>query len=105
MLSGIAIATVGCMEWKYAHGSRLAFTVAVALSVWSVDGRGQAQSRTPRFKAGVDLVSVDVCVRNASGRFLPDLSAADFLVLENGIRQHIEFLAPPSAMPLTAVLS
>jgi Ca-activated chloride channel family protein len=69
-----------------------------------MDGRGQPPRRAPEFKAGVDLVSVDVCVRDASGGFLPDLSAHDFVVLENGVRQHVEFLVPSSAIPLTAVL-
>ena len=78
---------------------------AVVVSLWAVDGHGQTQGQAPpRFKGGVDLVSVDVCVRDPSGRFLPDLSAPDFLVLENGIPQHVEFLAPSSTVPLTAVL-
>ncbi|MBI4485363.1 MAG: VWA domain-containing protein [Acidobacteria bacterium] len=58
----------------------------------------------PRFKAGVDLVVLDVCVRDATGRFLPDLSAEDFVVFEDGRRQRISFLAPSNTVPLTAVL-
>jgi Ca-activated chloride channel family protein len=84
--------------------SSIAALVALALSLWPSDSRAQPESRSPRFTAAVDLVSVDVCVRDASGRFLPDLSAADFLVLEDGVPQRVEFLVPSSAVPLTAVL-
>jgi Ca-activated chloride channel family protein len=58
----------------------------------------------PRFKAGVDLVSLDVCARDAAGRFLTDLTADDFLVLENGKPQRISFVIPSGAVPLTAIL-
>ena len=66
--------------------------------------RERAQGGAPWFKTGVDLVSLDVCVRDASGRFVPDLSANDFLVLEDGKPQQVAFLAPSSAVALTAVL-
>jgi VWFA-related protein len=84
--------------------SYTAALVAFALGFWPTDGAGQRPSHAPEFKAGVDLVSVDVCVRDASGRLLPDLSAGDFLILENGVPQRVEFLVPSSAVPLTAVL-
>jgi Ca-activated chloride channel family protein len=58
----------------------------------------------PRFKGGVDLVSLDVCVRDASGRFLTDLTSEDFLVLENGSPQRISFVMPSGTLPLRAVL-
>ena len=58
----------------------------------------------PRFQAGVDLVSLDVCARDAAGRFLTDLTADDFLVLENGKPQRISFVMPSGAVPLTAIL-
>ena len=73
---------LGRMEWKHAYRSPVAFTVAFALSLWSVDGRGQAQSRTPRFKAGVELVSVDVCVRDPSGHFMPIFQPLTFSCLK-----------------------
>ena len=38
----------------------------------------------PRFTTGVDLVSLEVSARDAAGRFLSNLTAADFLVLEDG---------------------
>ncbi len=58
----------------------------------------------PRFKASVDLVSLDVCVRNAAGQFLTGLTSEDFLVLEDGRPQHISFVVPSGTLPLRAVL-
>jgi Ca-activated chloride channel homolog len=81
-----------------------ASVVTLALTLCSIDGQGQSLIRTPEFKAGVDLVAFDACARDASGGFLPDLSAGDFVVVENGVRQHVEFLVPSSAVPLRAVL-
>jgi Ca-activated chloride channel family protein len=82
----------------------IAALATFALGLWPIAGRGQPQSRVPEFTAGVDLVSIDVCVRDASGGFLPDLSAGDFVVLESGVQQRVAFLVPSSAVPLTAVL-
>lgn len=61
-------------------------------------------SDSPQFKGGVDLVSLDVCARDAAGRFLPDLAADEFVVLENGKPQRISFFMPSGAVPVTAVL-
>jgi Ca-activated chloride channel family protein len=62
------------------------------------------QAAPPRFRAGVDLVVLDVCVRDASGGFLPNLSAEDFLIFEDAKPQRISFLVPSSAVSLTAIL-
>lgn len=67
-------------------------------------GSPASTPRGPRFTGGVDLVSLDVCVRDASGRFLSGLSRDDFLVLENGTPQPISFVMPAGAVPLRAVL-
>ena len=49
-------------------------------------------------------MSLDVYVRDPAGRFLPDLKADDFLVLENGKPQRLSFVMPSGAVPLTAIL-
>jgi Ca-activated chloride channel homolog len=78
----------------------------LGLVLWlSVIGlRAGGNDRPEAFKGGVDLVTVDVCVRDAAGRFLPTLSPDDFLVLENGSAQRIAFLTPGGALPLRVVL-
>lgn len=58
----------------------------------------------PRFQNGVDLVSLDVCAKDPTGRPLSDLTVDDFLVLENGKRQSVSILMPSGTVPLTAVL-
>lgn len=69
-----------------------------------VPGASQRRPSLPQFKSGVDLVPLDVCVRDANGQFVPNLSVEDFLVLENGKPQQVSFLVPSSAVPLNAVL-
>jgi len=56
------------------------------------------------FKSNVDLVSLDVCVRDPSGGFMANLTADDFLVLENGKPQRVLFVVPSDAVPLTVLL-
>ena len=66
-----------------------------------------ATSRAPdysRFKSGVDLVSLDVCVKDSTGRLLNGLTADNFLVSENGKPQRISFVLPSGTVPLTALL-
>jgi VWFA-related protein len=45
--------------------------------------------QAPRFKSAVDLVSVSAVVRDKKGRFVPDLSREDFIVVEGGHRRPI----------------
>jgi VWFA-related protein len=49
-----------------------------------------AQQQPPVFRAATDLVEVDVIVRDRDGKFVPDLSAGDFIVEENGQPQSIQ---------------
>jgi VWFA-related protein len=41
------------------------------------------------------LVTLDVMVKDNKGKFLTDLTADDFTVLENGVKQKVEFFDPP----------
>ena len=71
----------------------------------STDSRtAQDLPSAPRFRGGVDLVPLDVCVRDAKGQFMSDLGAEDFLVLENGRPQEISFVLPATAVSLNVVL-
>jgi Ca-activated chloride channel family protein len=49
--------------------------------------------RQPSFRAGVDIVSLNVTVHDSTGRYITDLNEADFLVFENGIKQEISFFS------------
>ena len=83
----------------------LVATMVLGLFVTAPTGQSRENmDGRPQFKAGVDLVPLDVCVRDASGQFVPNLSAEDFLILENGTPQRVSFLLPSGAVPLNAVL-
>ena len=74
--------------------SAVAVTTLIAVSAVSASAMEQqpnAPAQTPgteqpgvRFKSAVDLVSVVAIVRDRKGRFVPDLSQADFIVVESG---------------------
>ena len=68
------------------------------------DGPAESVTGQARFRQGVDLVSLDVCARDAMGRPLANLAADDFLVLENGKPQSVSIVMPSGAVPLTVVL-
>ena len=54
---------------------------------------------TPSFRAGVDLVSMNVTVTDRDGRFMTDLVQEDFSVFESGVLQEISFFAK-SELPI-----
>jgi Ca-activated chloride channel family protein len=65
---------------------KLITAVAIAAFTIGFDGRQiNAQTpQTPAFKGGVDMVRVAAVVRDRKGRFVQDLTARDFEVLESG---------------------
>ncbi|MCA1563108.1 MAG: VWA domain-containing protein [Acidobacteria bacterium] len=52
----------------------------------------RAQSQ-PAFRSSANLVEVDVIVTSRDGRFIPDLTARDFELREEGVRQEIRVLS------------
>ncbi len=56
-------------------------------------GRQQQSTPSPTFRAGVDLVEVDVNVTDATGASVSDLTAQDFEIFEDGRRQMLATLA------------
>jgi VWFA-related protein len=70
---------------------RLATSSAVALAATAALTAGQAvpPPQTPLFRTGVNLVLVDVVVRDRSGAVVPGLTADDFELSEDGVRQQI----------------
>src|SRR5688572_3454519 len=51
-----------------------------------------AQPEKPQiFRAGVELVSLNVTVTDAQGRYITDLDQADFSVFEDGAKQELSF--------------
>jgi Ca-activated chloride channel homolog len=70
------------------RGSLIAAAV-VAATIGLSGYQGQQAPPVATFKSGVDLVRVSAVVRDHKGRFVEDLSAKDFEVLENGREQRI----------------
>lgn len=84
-------------------GSRSALAVALIL-VLGTPVPALADDAAQRFTSGIDLVLLDVCVKDTAGRFIPSLDSADFLVVENGRPQDVSFLSAAGTVPLTVVL-
>jgi len=68
---------------------RLTFVV-VLLSVGLIIGLSAQQ---PSFRAGVDIVSLNVTVTDAATHYITDLEESDFLVFEDGIKQNVTFFS------------
>ena len=41
------------------------------------------------------LVTMDVMVKDKKGKYLTDLKAQEFSIVENGVQQRVEFFDPP----------
>ena len=52
--------------------------------------RGQRQQQ-PSFRAGVDVVSLNVTVTGTDSRFVTGLNQEDFVVYEDGVQQEVNF--------------
>jgi Ca-activated chloride channel homolog len=50
-----------------------------------------AAPQTPAFRAGVELVSLNVTVTDVASRYLTDLEEGDFQVYEDGVKQDVTF--------------
>jgi Ca-activated chloride channel homolog len=57
----------------------------------------------PAFRAGVDLVSLNVTVSDANGRYVTDLNTTDFSVFEDGVKQEVTFFNK-SNLPIALAL-
>ena len=78
------------MTWSWFPG---ALATALAARVLMPCGVGPPvfaaqQDPPPTFRASADFVGIDVSVRRA-GRPVTGLTAADFAVLDNGVRQDV----------------
>ena len=63
-------------------------TVCAAV-IASVSATWVISARQPQFKAGTELVTIDVVATAADGRPVRDLKASDFALLEDGVPRAI----------------
>ena len=72
----------------------LQVAVAIAGAVVLVAQVASQQPQQPVFRAGIDVVQVDVSVLDKTRRPIRGLNAADFTVLENGVPQAVVAFVP-----------
>lgn len=58
-------------------------------------------AQQPEFRVDVDVVNLVATVRDSAGRVVSTLSADDFILEENGVRQQIRYFSRQSELPLT----
>jgi len=94
-------------------------TLTLLLAVAATTPQGaQTPTQRPTFTSKIDLVTLDVTVRDKAGQFVPDLKMSDFIVLEDGVEQSVsesrliyggrelavEVLSAPTAAPEGMIL-
>lgn len=68
----------------------LILVATVTLTAQSTQTPPQSQSpQRPTFTSQVDLVTLDVIVRDKNGQFVPNLTKDDFTILEDGVEQSL----------------
>ncbi len=77
--------------------------VVLILAIGVTCGLGQGVTSNDTIKIDTRLVSVPVIVSDRDGRYVPNLTAADFTVFQDGLPQKIEFFAATEE-PLTIAL-
>lgn len=86
----------------------LAVVVAVLLvgCSWPVLAQtaSRAPSPPPHFNSGIELVPLEVCVKNRDGQPTPGLQPSDFLILEDDVLQRIAFFFPDQHVRLAVTL-
>lgn len=65
------------------------FTQGFILAACSIAVLTGQPSQPPTFKVAIDVVSIDAVVTNRKGDVVPDLTASDFEVLQDGKRQKV----------------
>src|SRR5438477_6703897 len=58
----------------------------------------------PSFRAGVDVVSLNVTVTDGTARYLTDLQGEDFSVFEDGVKQDVTLFSRPNLPIALAIL-
>ena len=79
--------------------------IILAMSAGLVCARTARPQQPPTFKAGVDLVTVSVVVKNRDGRAVTGLSRQDFELVDAGrVRTIADFRSEPSPLSLAVLL-
>ena len=74
-----------------AHRARWPFVAAAIAATLQIAAAQTPQPPQVPFRAGVDLVSLNVTVTEGTTRYVTDLTADDFSVFEDGVKQDVTF--------------
>ena len=101
----------------FRRGFRLAFLLAALAAPVALTGSAQQAGQkppagtpespdrqSPAFRAGVELVSLNVTVSEGPSRFVTDLQQEDFQVYEDGVKQDVTFFTRSNLPVALAVL-
>ncbi len=78
------------------------FTI-VSVTLVGVAADAPLSLQQPSFRSAIDLVLLNVSVVGPGGRFVADLTASDFEIIEDGRTQELTYFAPAS-VPLSVSL-
>jgi Ca-activated chloride channel family protein len=82
--------------------TRLGSVVAMAIAFTAAV---TAQQDRPAFRAGIDVVSLNVTVTDGASRYVTDLEEGDFTIFEDGTKQDITFFTRrPQPIALSLLL-
>jgi Ca-activated chloride channel family protein len=91
----------------HAHARRLlvaAALLAAPLAIVSAQPPPPAQPGQVPFRAGVEVVSLNVVVTDGAGHYVTDLTGQDFSVYEDGVKQDVTFFTRTNLPIALAVL-
>lgn len=97
VLAGLAVA--GASPSGQGPGTPLPSVPGTPMPGARTSARGQDW-----FKSGVDLVALDVCVKDRDGRFVESLMPEDFVVLEDDALQQVALFVPDGQVPLAVAV-
>ena len=76
---------------RHQRASRAAAAAAIAILMAVAAPIAAPQPPQVPFRAGVDLVSLNVSITDGTARYVTDLTADDFNVFEDGVKQDVTF--------------
>ncbi len=79
-------------EMRHVLSPLVVSAVVVSVTLTSAQQDDQT-TQLPTFRAGVDVVSLNVTVTDRESRFITDLTQEDFAVYEDGVKQEVTFFS------------
>src|SRR5690349_9114 len=76
-----------------AQGAAPAITPPAASPAPATGPPQQGDRQRPSFRAGIDVVSLNVTVTDGSNHYVTDLDESDFSVFEDGVKQNLTFFS------------